>query len=486
MALILNNDNHNVPNTPQFTAAIMQKSRPSLLLTAPFSDPSELNSAHTQYHQHEQDTNNNDIIANSLGLSNSSYNHFTSMDFPQSTLHYDLLSTSSLNLIIDDDAKNYSSIEENLASFDPFLPYSPFLSTDSEISTPYYYVPETPSSLATTATTSPYYTLNDTHANDFTFMTTPHETPTSSSINNNTTHTTSSSSVQKRNSKPCPSRNKHRCQWPDCIWSFKRAEHLKRHMLTHTGERKYRCDYPGCNKRFGRSDNFAAHRRIHQRNNPQFVPMSLQRKENNKNITTIESTATIATSIDLVTSNAQSERASYNDCIPQQLQATMYHNSLIENFRQSSAKLDKSPSIASRSESSKKMRSTKRSSERMNPITRRPSKQLKSNSNIPENIGIATPTSPITNANTNKSSSSVDYFTIRPSSSSSQSHSQSWGSEQQPPQKLSSNNYIVSKTNSNHQHFQLCIPGGGIKNYPSPAAETLEILANSDNQQQKL
>ncbi|CAG8472826.1 11684_t:CDS:1 [Paraglomus brasilianum] len=64
---------------------------------------------------------------------------------------------------------------------------------------------------------------------------------------------------------------KHRCTWSGCIWSFKRLEHLKRHMITHTGERKYQCDFPGCGKRFGRSDNYAAHRKIHTRDTSEIV-----------------------------------------------------------------------------------------------------------------------------------------------------------------------------------------------------------------------
>ncbi|CAG8730045.1 1207_t:CDS:1, partial [Funneliformis mosseae] len=62
--------------------------------------------------------------------------------------------------------------------------------------------------------------------------------------------------------------NRHECDWPGCTWSFKRLEHLKRHMITHTGERKYTCNYPGCGKRFGRSDNFAAHYRTHNKTTP--------------------------------------------------------------------------------------------------------------------------------------------------------------------------------------------------------------------------
>lgn len=57
--------------------------------------------------------------------------------------------------------------------------------------------------------------------------------------------------------------NKHVCNYPHCGWSFKRYEHLKRHMLVHTGERPHACPYPGCGKRFSRSDNFHAHYRTH-------------------------------------------------------------------------------------------------------------------------------------------------------------------------------------------------------------------------------
>lgn len=57
--------------------------------------------------------------------------------------------------------------------------------------------------------------------------------------------------------------HKHLCQYPFCGWSFKRYEHLKRHMLVHTGERPFVCHFPGCGKSFSRSDNFHAHSRTH-------------------------------------------------------------------------------------------------------------------------------------------------------------------------------------------------------------------------------
>ncbi|CCU76030.1 unnamed protein product [Blumeria hordei] len=55
----------------------------------------------------------------------------------------------------------------------------------------------------------------------------------------------------------------HSCPIPTCGRLFKRLEHLKRHVRTHTQERPYVC--PHCNKAFSRSDNLAQHRRTHDR-----------------------------------------------------------------------------------------------------------------------------------------------------------------------------------------------------------------------------
>jgi len=54
----------------------------------------------------------------------------------------------------------------------------------------------------------------------------------------------------------------HSCPIPSCGRLFKRLEHLKRHVRTHTQERPYICPY--CNKAFSRSDNLAQHRRTHE------------------------------------------------------------------------------------------------------------------------------------------------------------------------------------------------------------------------------
>ncbi|KAF9290334.1 hypothetical protein BGZ74_000536 [Mortierella antarctica] len=83
------------------------------------------------------------------------------------------------------------------------------------------------------------------------------------------------SSKVKRNNSICSttsisstgsgSNNKHPCKFASCEWSFKRFEHLKRHMLVHTKERPFQCDFAGCNKSFSRSDNFSAHLRTHSK-----------------------------------------------------------------------------------------------------------------------------------------------------------------------------------------------------------------------------
>jgi transcription factor STE12 len=53
------------------------------------------------------------------------------------------------------------------------------------------------------------------------------------------------------------------CPLFSCGRLFKRLEHLKRHMRTHTMERPFQC--PICPKRFSRSDNLTQHARIHTR-----------------------------------------------------------------------------------------------------------------------------------------------------------------------------------------------------------------------------
>ncbi|KAI1925378.1 hypothetical protein LOZ04_001977 [Ophidiomyces ophidiicola] len=70
---------------------------------------------------------------------------------------------------------------------------------------------------------------------------------------------------------PYPQKS-HSCPIPSCGRLFKRLEHLKRHVRTHTQERPYPCPY--CNRAFSRSDNLAQHRRTHgaQPGQPQPTP----------------------------------------------------------------------------------------------------------------------------------------------------------------------------------------------------------------------
>jgi transcription factor STE12 len=53
------------------------------------------------------------------------------------------------------------------------------------------------------------------------------------------------------------------CPLLSCGRLFKRLEHLKRHLRTHTMERPFQC--PICRRRFSRSDNLTQHARIHAR-----------------------------------------------------------------------------------------------------------------------------------------------------------------------------------------------------------------------------
>ena len=111
--------------------------------------------------------------------------------------------------------------------------------------------------------------------------------PTSSSTKNATTSSTKASAGSRRGSRAQLSgpntQHKHACKYPYCFWSFKRYEHLKRHMLVHTGKRPHVCHFPGCGKSFSRSDNFHAHYRTHTKKTNMLQQGGSKKKTGNNN-----------------------------------------------------------------------------------------------------------------------------------------------------------------------------------------------------------
>jgi hypothetical protein len=55
------------------------------------------------------------------------------------------------------------------------------------------------------------------------------------------------------------------CPYDFCRRPFKRLEHLKRHVRTHTQERPFEC--PTCSRGFSRQDNLIQHMRTHGKGN---------------------------------------------------------------------------------------------------------------------------------------------------------------------------------------------------------------------------
>ncbi|KAJ2866904.1 hypothetical protein GGI22_001170 [Coemansia erecta] len=65
-----------------------------------------------------------------------------------------------------------------------------------------------------------------------------------------------------------PGARQYKCGVHSCAALFKRPEHLKRHMLTHTQARPFQCEARGCGKRFSRRDNFLTHAKKHDTEDP--------------------------------------------------------------------------------------------------------------------------------------------------------------------------------------------------------------------------
>jgi hypothetical protein len=63
----------------------------------------------------------------------------------------------------------------------------------------------------------------------------------------------------------CP---KNQCDWRGCGKVFARADYLKGHYRTHTGERPFACTWPGCGYRAAKSGNLKVHIRCHNGEKP--------------------------------------------------------------------------------------------------------------------------------------------------------------------------------------------------------------------------
>ncbi|KAL4944434.1 hypothetical protein BDV06DRAFT_187309 [Aspergillus oleicola] len=70
---------------------------------------------------------------------------------------------------------------------------------------------------------------------------------------------TSKQNLMLENLPPIIKQVQFKCKEPGCNGRFKRQEHLKRHMKSHSKEKPHICWVPGCHRAFSRSDNLNAH-----------------------------------------------------------------------------------------------------------------------------------------------------------------------------------------------------------------------------------
>ena len=69
------------------------------------------------------------------------------------------------------------------------------------------------------------------------------------------------SSTLKRHMMTHTGEKPYKCTWDGCSEKFAQASHLKVHMRTHTGEKPFKCDI--CELRFASSGNLARHCTTH-------------------------------------------------------------------------------------------------------------------------------------------------------------------------------------------------------------------------------
>ncbi|CEJ58532.1 hypothetical protein PMG11_07186 [Penicillium brasilianum] len=73
----------------------------------------------------------------------------------------------------------------------------------------------------------------------------------------------SSSCTDSRVSKAKKGKRVHACEYPGCTKIFTRAEHRRRHELSHKNKKSHSCTYIGCHKSFHRADYLAQHMARH-------------------------------------------------------------------------------------------------------------------------------------------------------------------------------------------------------------------------------
>ncbi|RCI01970.1 homeodomain transcription factor ste12 [Rhizopus stolonifer] len=155
---------------------------------------------------------------------------------------------------------------------------------------------------------SPTYKQRKRRANQTTTTITTTATPSVTTATKKRSSTTSASLIsgsQYDDYKPKSEEESTRhfdCPLPSCGKIFKRLEHMKRHLRTHTLERPYLCDL--CGKRFSRSDNLAQHKKTHERARPQQADQTQRRRRDiDKGLTKAYSRTSINNSRSVTTRN---------------------------------------------------------------------------------------------------------------------------------------------------------------------------------------
>ncbi|KAJ5587303.1 uncharacterized protein N7459_003068 [Penicillium hispanicum] len=78
----------------------------------------------------------------------------------------------------------------------------------------------------------------------------------------------SSSTGEHRVSKAKKGKRVHACEYPGCNKIFTRAEHRRRHELSHRAKKTYVCTHEGCTKAFHRADYLTQHMARHDSDSP--------------------------------------------------------------------------------------------------------------------------------------------------------------------------------------------------------------------------